>query len=102
MGEIKKAYIKELEKRLAIFAVRMNELQQSMDKSDLEHSHKLFKEMAELRLKNDETREKLQELIESNHPEWEHFKHELEAAWQFIHRGLEKMAKGLEHQWDKP
>lgn len=100
MGEIKQAYIAELEQRLSDSLVEMRQLQVRFDKVNIDTGHDLYIEMQNLRQKRDDTKVKLQALREVDHENWDHMKEELEKAWQNINKLLQKIGNGLEHEWD--
>ena len=100
MGEIKQAYIDELKNRLSESTIKVKVLQERIEKADIETGHKLYQKMAKLRKKNDKTRAIMQQLIESDHGEWDQLKEDFEKSWKKLQKSLKKMAKGLKHQWD--
>lgn len=102
MGEIKKAYIEELEQRLSDWLNEIHELEARMKKANVETSNQMYLQIQELRQKCDDTKALLQSLRETDHVEWKNAKQELEKAWQVLRSGLDKMAKGFEHEWDTP
>lgn len=101
MGELKKAYIAELEQRLSDWWNEIGELEARMKKANVETGNQLFIQINELRKKRDETKELLQSMRESERSDWQPLKGELEKAWQAIRSGLDKIAKGFEHEWDE-
>ncbi len=100
MGEIKQAYITELEQRLSDGQVELRKLEARLDKANLEASHDLYLEMENLRKQRDETKEKLQVLREVDHENWQHMKDELDKAWHHMSELLHKIGKGLKREWD--
>jgi len=100
MGEIKQAYITELEQRLNDSWVAVRELEARIKQVDAETGNKLYIELNALRDQRDKTKEQLQVLRESEHEDWQHMKEGLEQAWEGFRSGLDKMAKGLGHEWD--
>jgi len=100
MDNIKQAYIEELEQRLNDSWIAVRELEERIKRVDAETGNRLYVELNALREQNDQTREKLQELRESEHDDWQQMKEGLEQAWEGLRTGLNKMAKGLGHEWD--
>ena len=100
MGEIKQAYIAELEQRLNDSWVAVRELEARIKAVDVESGNKLFLELNALRDQRDQTKAQLQVLRESDHEDWQAMKESLEQAWESFRSGLNKMAKGLGHEWD--
>lgn len=100
MDNIKQAYIEELEQRLNDSWIAVRELEERIKHVDAETGNRLYVKLNALREQNDQTREKLQELRESEHDDWQQMKEELEQAWEDLRKGLNKMAKSLGHQWD--
>ena len=101
MGEIKKAYIAELEQRLSDWWNEIRELESRMKKANLETGHQLYVQIQALREQRDDTRALLQTLRESERSDWESLKDELEKAWHGLRKGLDNMARGLAHEWDE-
>ena len=101
MGEIKTAYIEELEYRLNNLDNKLTIIQSRLKKPHPPNSGKLFVQMKTLREQSDAIREKLSELSKTDHPNWEHIKDEIEEAWAFLQQGATLMASGLKHQWDE-
>jgi len=95
MGEIKQAYIHELEQRLSDWWIEMEQLEARMKKVNVETEHKLFLELKQLRDKSDQTRTKLQELRDSEHPEWQQMQDEIDSAWQHLKQGLSSISERL-------
>jgi len=93
MGEIKQAYIVELEQRLSDYLNEINELESRMKKASVEHGHQLYIQIQALRKKSDEARERLQGLRETDHPKWQSLKDEVEKTWQELRSGLDKMLR---------
>ncbi len=100
MGQIKQAYIVELEQRLNDGQVELSKLQVRLDKANLEAGHELYIQMQVLRQQGEETKTKLHALREVDHENWHHVKEELDHAWQIMGKLLHKMGAALEHQWD--
>jgi uncharacterized FlaG/YvyC family protein len=100
MGQIKQAYIVELEQRLNDGQVELRKLQARLDKANLDTEHELYIQMQILRQQREETKTKLQALREVDHENWRHMKEELDNAWQHMAKLLHKMGAALEHQWD--
>ena len=101
MGEIKKAYIVELEQRLSDWWNEIRELESRMKKSNVDVGHQLYVQIQTLREQRDETKAMLQTLRESDQAEWQPLKDKLEKAWHGLRSGLDKMARGLAHEWDQ-
>ena len=101
MGEIKKAYIAELEQRLSDWWIEILELEQRMKKANVDAEHKMYVQIQALRQQREETRVLLQKLRESDHSEWKELKTEIEKAWNGLRVGLDKMAKGFAREWDE-
>ena len=101
MGEIKQAYIEELEQRLSDWWNEISELEMRMKKANIETGNQMYIQIQELRKQRDETKAKLQSLRESNHDEWGHLKEELEKAWKGLRGALDRMAEGFAHEWDE-
>ena len=101
MGEIKEAYIEELEQRLSDWWIEISELGIRMKKTDVDTGHKMFIQIQALRQQRDETKAILQTLRESDHSEWQPIKEKLEKAWLEMRSGLDKMARGLAREWDE-
>jgi hypothetical protein len=95
MGEIKQAYITELEQRLNDGLNEIRELEARMKKANMESGHHMYIQIQALRQQNDETRALLQTLRESDHSEWQSIKDELEKAWVKLRHGLDKITSGL-------
>ena len=100
MGEIKKAYIDELEQRLSDWWNEIRELEVRMKKADVDAGHQMYMQIQALRQQRDDTKEKLQSLRESDQSEWQPIKDELEKAWLGLRSGLDKMSKGFAREWD--
>ena len=100
MGQIKQAYIVELEQRLNDGQVELRKLQARLDKANLDVGHELFIQMQSLLRQREKTKEKLQALREVDHENWHHMKEELDNAWQQMGKLLHKIGAALEHQWD--
>jgi len=100
MGEIKKAYIAELEQRLNDSWVAVRELEERIKHVNQQTGNKLYLELNALREQRDETKDQLQALRESEHEDWQQMKDNLEEAWESFRKGLNNMAKGLGHEWD--
>ncbi len=100
MGEIKKAYIEELEQRLNDSWVAVRELEERIKHVDTETGNRLYVELNALQQQRDETKAQLQTLRESQHEDWKQMKEDLEQAWESFRKGLNKMAQGLGHEWD--
>jgi len=100
MGEIKKAYIAELEQRLSDWWNDIRELEARMKKADVDEGHRMYVQIEALRQQRDDTKEKLQSLRESGQSEWQPLKEDLEKAWLGMRSGLDKMAKGFAREWD--
>ena len=101
MGEIKEAYIAELEQRLSDWWIEISELEIRMKKADLDTGHQMFIQIQALRQQRDETKTILQALRESDHSEWQPIKDKLEKAWLELRSDLDKMAKGFAREWDE-
>ena len=101
MGEIKKAYIAELEQRLNDGRNELQELELRMQKANVETGHQLYVQIYALREQCDDTRALLQTLRESSHTDWKALKEEIEKAWLALRGGLDNMARGLAQQWDE-
>ena len=101
MGEIKKAYIEELEQRLSDWWNEISELEIRMKKANVETGHEMYIQIQELRKQRDETKAKLQALRETDHSEWHHIKEELDKAWHGLRHALDKMAAGFSREWDE-
>jgi len=93
MGEIKQAYIVELEQRLSDWLNEIHELEARMKKANLEQGHKMYIQIQDLRQQRDATRAQLQVLRESDHTDWQGVKDELEKAWRELRHGLDKMLR---------
>lgn len=100
MGDIKQAYIAELEQRLNDSLVAVRELEARIKRVEPDTGNRLFVELNALREQRDQTKEKLQMLRESDHADWQQMKEGLEQAWESLRSGLNQMAKGLGHEWD--
>lgn len=101
MGEIKQAYIEELEQRLSDMWNEISELEMRMKKANVDTGHQMYIQIQKLRQQRDETKERLQALRETEHSEWGHLKDELEKAWHGLRHALDKMAEGFSHEWDE-
>lgn len=101
MGEIKQAYIAELEQRLSDWWNEISELETRMKKANVETGHQMFLQIHELRQRRDETKAQLQVLRESDHSDWQHIREELEKTWRSMRGALDKMAEGFAHEWDE-
>ena len=101
MGEIKRAYIAELEQRLSDGWNEIRELESRMKKANVEVGHQMYVQIQALRQQRDDTKALLQTLRESERSDWQPLKDELEKAWLGLRSGLDRMAKGLAHEWDE-
>lgn len=101
MGEIRKAYIAELEQRLSDWWNEIRELESRMKKANVEAGHQMYVQIQALRQQRDDTKALLQTLRESDRSDWQPIKEELEKAWAGLRSGLDRMAKGLAHEWDE-
>ncbi len=100
MGEIKQAYILELEQRLSDWHVDMKKLQLRIDSTNVRAEDKPYSKISELRKLSDETKVRLQKLRESDHDDWHDVREGLESAWHSLRDGLNKMASGFKHELD--
>ncbi len=101
MGEIKKAYIAELEQRLSDWWNEIRELESRMKNANIETGSQMYVQIQALRQQRDDTKALLQTLRESEHSDWQPLKEELEKAWNGLRSGLDKMARGLAREWDE-
>ena len=101
MGEIKQAYIEELEQRLSDLWNEISELEMRMKKANMETGGPMYVQIQALREKHEQTKAELQKLREHHESEWHHLKEELEKAWHGLRGALDKMAEGFSHEWDE-
>ncbi len=101
MGEIKQAYIEELEQRLSDLWHEITELEIRIKKANMETGAPMYVQIQELRNKHEQTRVELQNLREHQESEWLHLKEELEKAWVGLRGALDKMAEGFSREWDE-
>ncbi len=99
MGEIKQAYIAELEQRLSDWHVDLRKLQARMEKANVDAGHQLYIEIHELRQKRDKTKIQLEELREVEHEEWQHLKEALDNGWHHLTDLLKQVGKGFEQEF---
>ena len=81
---MKEAYQQKLEAQLAEWNVEIDKLKAKADKAEAEAQIEYYKQIEDMRVKQEAAREKLTELKEAGEDAWEDLKTGLDSAWNSL------------------
>jgi peptidoglycan hydrolase CwlO-like protein len=81
---MKEAYQQKLEAQLAEWNVAIDKLKAKADKAEAEAQIEYYKQIEDMRVKQEAAREKLTELKEAGEDAWEDLKAGLDSAWNSL------------------
>jgi len=81
---MKEAYQQKLEAQLAEWNVAIDKLKAKADKAEAEAQIEYYKQIEDMRVKQEAARDKLTELKEAGEDAWEDLKEGLDSAWNSL------------------
>lgn len=85
---MKEAYQQKLEAKLDEWTAEINKMKAKADKADADAQLEYYKQIEELRSKQETAQEKLEELKEAGEDAWEDLKAGMDSAWNSLGNAL--------------